>query len=112
MNSDKFHIGSGNVFKDLGYRNPEERLAKSELARKINLILQQKKLTQTEAAKILGITQPKVSLLNKGVVSGFSLGKLITLLGKLDQDIEIVIHERKHKKNKKNISSYIKVVYA
>lgn len=110
-------IGSGNVFKDLGFFNPEERLVKVELAGKINLILQKRKLTQMAAAKILGIPQPKISALNKGIVSGFSVGKLIILLSKLDQNIDIVIHEKNDisaKKQKTNFNDgrHIRVVYA
>jgi predicted XRE-type DNA-binding protein len=107
--------GSDNVFKDLGYPNPEERLAKSELTRKINNIIQERKLTQTQAAKILGIPQPKVSLLSKGIVSGFSLGKLVALLNKLDQDVDIVVHEKKYNAKKTNPHihhGHLQVIYA
>jgi len=114
MNNKTHDIGSGNVFKDLGYPNPEERLAKSELTRKINLIIQKRGLTQAEAAKILGISQPKVSLLSKGIVSGFSLGRLMLLLNKLNQDIEIVVHEKAYPRRKTNsdIYGHLQVVYA
>lgn len=94
MTSEKIEVGSGNVFKDLGYGNHEERLAKAELARQINVVIKRRKLTQAKAAEVIGIPQPKVSLLSKGVVSGFSLGKLMTLLNRLDQDIDIVIREK------------------
>ncbi len=57
----EFEIGSGNVFRDLGLKNPEERLAKAHLAAQIMFILEERKLTQTAAAKLLGIAQPKVS---------------------------------------------------
>ena len=77
-------VSSGNVFKDLKCANPEERLVKAELTRKINSIIKNKKITQAKAAKILGISKPKVSLLNQGIVSGFSLGKLEELLNNLD----------------------------
>ena len=53
---------SGNVFADLGIENPEEALAKSELARQIAMLIKKKKLTQKRAAEILGIDQPKISL--------------------------------------------------
>ena len=92
------YIGSDNVFKDLDFVNPEERLAKSELAAKINSILKARNLTQKEAAKILGITQPKVSFLARGIVSGFSLEKLIIMLNLLDQDVDIVIHAKNNRR--------------
>lgn len=105
---------SGNVFKDLGYKNPEESLAKAELARKINSIIQKRKLTQIQAAKILGITQPKVSLLSKGIVSGFSLGKLVVLLNRLNQDVDIVIHEKAANSKIKRLHrpGHLQVIYA
>jgi len=85
---------SGNVFKDLGLPNPEERLAKARLASMIYDIISKRGLTQVEAAKILGIRQPKVSALRNGRLSGFSLERLLSLLRKLDRDIEIVVRER------------------
>ena len=113
METKKINVGSENVFKDLGYANPEERLAKSELARSINAILKKKKWTQTKAAEVLGIPQPKVSLLSKGIVSGFSLGKLMTLLGKLNQDIDIIVHEKVNaKRTRRPIAGRIRVIFS
>ena len=62
---------SWNVFHDLGLSNPEEALAKAEIARKIHDIIKEKKLTQAKAAKILEISQPKVSLLLRGYLTDF-----------------------------------------
>lgn len=64
-------IGSGNVFADLGVRNPEEALAKAELANKISVLIRERGLTQAKAAKLLGIDQPKVSMLLRGRLTGF-----------------------------------------
>jgi len=111
MPTEKIQIGSDNVFKDLGYANPEERLLKSDLARKLNAIIKKEGLTQTKAAKILRIPQPKLSLLSKGVVSGFSLGKLMTLLSRLNQDIDIVIREKiSTKKTHQHFVGHIRVI--
>ena len=63
---------SGNVFADLGFQNPEELLIKAELVRQISNTINRRKINQTEAAKILGIDQPKVSALLRGRLSGFS----------------------------------------
>ena len=54
---------SGNVFADLGLKNPVELLAKAELVQRISDIIAERKLTQARAAKLLGIDQPKVSAL-------------------------------------------------
>lgn len=93
MNKQHQH-GSGNVYKDLGFVNSEEMQAKAMLVSSILSIVEKKKWTQEETAKILGITQPKVSLLRRGQFSGFSMEKLIGLLNKLNQDIEIVIKDK------------------
>lgn len=90
----EYEESSGNVFKDLGLPNPEERLAKARLASMIYDIISERGLTQVEAGKILGINQPKVSALRNGRLAGFSIERLFSLLRKLDRDIEIVVRER------------------
>ncbi len=87
--------GSGNVFADLGFPDAAERQAKLRLAYALNQVLDQRKLTQAEAAKVLGVGQPKVSALRRYKLAGFSVERLMTLLTALDQDVEIVI-KRKH----------------
>jgi predicted XRE-type DNA-binding protein len=92
MNKDnKVGVSSGNIFADLGLPKPEERLLKAELARKISDIITSQNLTQVRAAEILGIDQPKVSLLIRGRLSGFSIDRLITYLNKLGSDVEISV---------------------
>jgi predicted XRE-type DNA-binding protein len=87
----QFEEGSGNVFADLNLPNPEEVLVKAELAQRINSVIQKKKLTQEQAALVLGIDQPKVSALASGKLSGFSLERLIRFLNELGQDVVINI---------------------
>jgi predicted XRE-type DNA-binding protein len=82
---------SGNVFADLGLPNPEERLAKAGLAAEIERIIRKRGLSQADAAKILGIDQPKISALRNGRLSGFSVERLIRFLNALDRDVEIVV---------------------
>ena len=89
-------VGSGNVFADLDLPNAEEMLAKAELAQKINAIITRRRLTQAEAAKLLGVDQPKVSALKRGRLSGFSLERLMRFLLLLGRDVEIVVKERRH----------------
>ncbi|ALB43341.1 MAG: helix-turn-helix domain-containing protein [Dolichospermum sp.] len=84
-------VSSGNVFADLGLSNPEERLLKAELVRKISEIITNLNLTQVQAAEILGIDQPKVSLLIRGRLSGFSTDRLMNYLNKLGSDVEITV---------------------
>lgn len=95
MNKKADHIvGSGNVFKDLGFDHPEEELAKSDLAIQISKIIQQKGWTQKKAAGVLGIDQPKVSALKNGRLGGFSIERLLSFLRALDRDIDIVVRPK------------------
>jgi len=86
--------GTGNVFADLGYPDATERQTKLRLAYALNQVLEQRKLSQAEAAKVLGVTQPKVSALRHYKLAGFSVERLMTLLNALDQDVEIVISRK------------------
>ena len=83
--------GSGNVFADLGLPDAEEMLAKAELARQIVNIVTKRHLTQTQAAEILGIDQPKVSALMRGKINGFSMDRLFHFLNSLGRDIQITV---------------------
>ena len=82
---------TGNVFRDLAVSNPEEALAKAELAAKIASLIGKKGLTQVSTAKLLGIDQPKVSALLRGRLSGFSIERLLRFLLMLGQDIKITV---------------------
>jgi predicted XRE-type DNA-binding protein len=86
--------GTGNVFADLGYPDAEERQTKLRLANAINGIVADRGLTQTGAAAILGLNQPKVSALSNYKLAGFSVERLMTLLTSLDRDVEIVIRKK------------------
>ncbi|MCC2666552.1 MAG: family transcriptional regulator [Gammaproteobacteria bacterium] len=92
----KTHVidSSGNVFSDLGFPDAKERLAKVKLAMKINELIAKRNLKQAQAAKILGINQPKISALANGRLKEFSIERLIEFLNKLDQDVEIFVHAR------------------
>ncbi len=90
----RYTESTGNVFTDLGVAEPEEALAKAELARQIGAIIAERGLSQTEAAVLLGIDQPKVSLLTRGRLTGFSIGRLLRFLLALDQDVAIVVRTR------------------
>ena len=87
----KIEEGSGNVFADLGLSNPEERLAKADLAIQITEGIRARRLTQAKAATLFGIDQPKISRLLRGQLSGFSTEKLIHFITLLGQDVVIVV---------------------
>jgi predicted XRE-type DNA-binding protein len=89
--STPIEVGSGNVFADLGLPNPEEALAKAEIARLIARSIRERGLNQLEAAKVLGIRQPRVSALTRGRLAPFSLEKLLEFARKLGLDVEISV---------------------
>lgn len=88
-------VGSGNVFADLGFENPEQELMKARLTLEIFRLIRERGLTQTQAAEILGIKQPQVSLLMRNRAGSFSVGRLMELLTALGQDIQIVVKPAK-----------------
>lgn len=96
--------GTKNVFADLEYPDAAERQAKLRLAYALNQVLEQRELTQTTAAKLLGLTQPKVSALRHYKLVGFSVERLMTLLTVLDQDVEIVIRKKPSSRSAARIS--------
>lgn len=83
--------GSGNVYADLGYADPEDMKLKAQLVTQIAAVIRERGLTQEEAAEILGLTQPKISNLLKGQFRGISEQRLLRCLTCLGQDIEIVV---------------------
>jgi predicted XRE-type DNA-binding protein len=96
--------GTGNVFADLGFPDAPERQAKLRLAYALNQLLAGRKLPQAEAAKVLGVTQPKVSALQNYKLAGFSVERLMNLLTALDQDVEIVIRRKPRSRKTGRIS--------
>ena len=77
--------GSGNVFEDVGFP-PEEAahlLIRSDLMISLNQLLEKRGLTQIRAAKLLGVTQPRISDLRRGRVALFSIDALVDMLARL-----------------------------
>lgn len=85
------HPSNGNIFADLGLPNPDELLLKAQLAEQIGTLISARQLTQSEAAELLGIDQPKVSALMRGKLSGFSTERLFRFLNALGSNVEIRI---------------------
>src|SRR5512133_1360601 len=94
MPNREFTPSSGNVFADLNLPHADDLLAKAELAAKIIAEIQRRRLTQSQAASLLGVDQPKISALKQGKLSGFSIERLIRLLLLLGRDIEITVKRR------------------
>jgi predicted XRE-type DNA-binding protein len=89
----KIERGSGNVFAELGLPDAEELLAKAELAHEICMLIEDAGLTQAQAAKRLGIDQPKVSMLMRGRLKDFSTERLMRFLIMLGRDVVIGIRD-------------------
>ncbi len=88
-NEESYKKSCGNIFEDLGLENPKERLIKAEIAMKINEAIEKQKLTQQQAADMLGIDQPKVSALSRGRLKGFTIERLCRLLNHLEPGYEL-----------------------
>ncbi len=82
---------SGNVFADLGLPNSEQELVKAKLTVQIYRLLKDRKLTQTQAAKLLGTTQSQVSALMRCRPVSVSVGRLMEFLTILGQDVEVTV---------------------
>lgn len=83
--------GTDNVLADLGFDDAEELTAKAALALKLNTLIDARGLSQTEAAAITGMTQPKVSQVRRYKLQNISLERLMQALVSLDQQVKIVV---------------------
>ncbi len=90
----KIESGSGNVLADLGLPDAEDLDTKVRLTVEINRLIDSRSLSQTAAAALLEINQPKISALKNYKLDGFSIERLMTFLLALGQDIEIRIRPR------------------
>jgi predicted XRE-type DNA-binding protein len=91
MTDTRIERGSGNVFADLGLPDAGERQTKTRLALALNRIIKDRALKQVDAARLLGVPQPKVSALVNYRLDGFSVEKLMDFLVALGRDVEIVV---------------------
>lgn len=82
---------SGNIFADLGLPDAEKLKIKTGLAIEIRKAMRALGLTQQEAAKRMGIPQPKVSGMMRGDFTNLSERKLMDCLNRLGYDIEIKV---------------------
>jgi predicted XRE-type DNA-binding protein len=84
---------SGNVFADLGF-SPEEAQnlkVRSDLMIELSKLIEAKGLTQAAAAKLLGVTQPRISDLVRGKIHRFSVDSLIDMLGHAGATVSFVV---------------------
>jgi len=94
-----YEVGSGNVFADLGVDNPDDMLAKAKLALTILDVIEQRNLTQQQAAKLLETNRTNISKLKRGnELRKFTFDRLLSWLTKLDQDVTLTV-KRKPKRH-------------
>ncbi|WP_299691884.1 helix-turn-helix transcriptional regulator [Hydrocarboniphaga sp.] len=79
--------GSGNVYRDLGFRNPDAMKLKATLVSGIRAVIEQRQLSGVEAARIIGIPELRLSRLLIGQFERISREKLIESLDRLDQNV-------------------------
>lgn len=84
---------SGNVFSDLGFDQEEAQNLKirADLMIELTKLIEARGLTQAAAAKLLGVTQPRVSDLVRGKIDRFSVDSLIEMLGRAGADVSLVV---------------------
>ena len=99
--------GKGSVYDDLGYAASEHMAIKAELVAEIAAIIKERGLTQKEAAKTLGLTQPRVSRLLKGQFQGVSERRLLDCLTRLGRDIRIVVSSAQRNRESGRLTLHI-----
>ena len=89
----KMTKGSGNIFRDLGFGKAEAENLKmrAELMMRIDDFYRDSGMTQAEAAKALGLTQPRLNALLKGKIGLFSLDALVNIAGRAGLTVRLVV---------------------
>ena len=95
----KVEVGGANIFADLGLPDADTHFLKAQIVSEIYRLTNERKLTQTEAGKRMGISQPEVSRMFKGNFREYSIERLMGFLVSFDRDVEIVV--KPHKKTGK-----------
>ena len=85
----QYEKSSGNVFADIGLPDAGEHFLKAKLVFKIDALMQEHGMKQTEAANLFGVKQPDVSKMLHGDFKQFSVERLLRFLIALGQDVEI-----------------------
>jgi predicted XRE-type DNA-binding protein len=91
---------TGNVFRDLGFSKEESEhlLVRADLLIQVQKAIRSRQLTQAETAKLLRVTQPRVSDLLRGRIDLFSTDTLIDMLARLGLGVRLVVKPGRSKK--------------
>jgi predicted XRE-type DNA-binding protein len=90
--------GTNNVFADLGFPDPQTHWLKAELMSRVQTILEERQLTQIEAAGIVGVSQPDLSRMLNGRFREVSVERILRMLTRLGCEMEIVVKPRGRKR--------------
>ena len=91
----RVEVSSNNIFADLGLPDAEAHFLKAQIVSEIYRLTKQRKLTQAQAGKRMGISQPEVSRMFKGNFREYSVDRLMEFLTVFDRDVEIVVKPHK-----------------
>jgi len=94
MSKEQVKVGCRNVFADTGYPDAETHQLKAQIVSEIEDIIDNRKLTQKAAGKVMGITQPEVSRMLNGQFREYSVERLMGFLTLFNRDVEIVVKRR------------------
>jgi len=87
----KVEKSSGNVFADLGFADSEAHQAKAGLVRKLAAVMAERGLSQSAAARLVGVSQPDISRLLAGRFRDVSVERLLRMLRRLDCEVDIIV---------------------
>jgi predicted XRE-type DNA-binding protein len=85
--------GSGNVFRDVGLRDPDTKLIKADLAAEIIRVLRTAKLSNVSAAQRAGVAETDISRIRHADLNRFTIDRLVRILNRIDRRVEVVIME-------------------
>ena len=87
-----FELGSGNVYLDVGFPPAEDEslLMRTQLTHALGTLIKERKLTQTQAGRLLGVSQPRVSDVTRGRIERFTIDALVEMLARAGVPLEIV----------------------
>jgi predicted XRE-type DNA-binding protein len=89
------HRSDGNIFAELGLPDAEAHFLKAQLVAELYRLAGERKLTQSQAGELMGISQPEVSRLFKGNFREYSVERLMGFLTAFDLDVDIVARPRR-----------------
>ena len=98
MNDEPFEVvrGSGNVFDDFGYSNAAVQQLKALLAAEIIGVHDDRGLTVRKAEELTGIAAADFSRIRKTKLDRFTIDRLMIILNRLDQDVDVRVTVRPH----------------